>query len=138
MPIVIKRPDGGVSICHPSKEDFFDEALRRSQLLGECSIISAEDLPKDRSFRNAWTHDGLKVIECPIKSRDIVRAKRNKKLEELDVIAIRESRKPNGRIQEIDSKAEMLRNIPQRENFEVLSIEELKAILVEIDSLGDK
>ena len=144
--IAIKRPDGGVSICYPVKfdkanpelteQDLFDLALSRAANQGEVSVIDSSLIPTDRVLRNAWVHSIEGIRECPIKSRDILRAKRNKKLEELDSKAIRESRKPNGNIQEIDSKAEMLRSIPQRENFEVMSISELKEILVEIEGVN--
>ena len=143
--IAIKRPDGGVSINYPvsfdrarphlTSEELFNDSLSRVSNQGEVSIIDSSLIPTDRTFRNAWIHSIEGIRECPIKSRDILRVKRNKKLEELDVIAVRESRKPNGRISEIDSKAEMLRGIPQRENFDSLSIEELKLIVSEIEGV---
>lgn len=142
--IAIHRPDGGLSICYPvefdranpelTSEDLFNLAISKAMDRGTVEIINITDIPQDRKLRDAWKLENSQVSECPLKSREIVRSLRNKKLEELDNRAFKESRKPKGSLEEINSKAQLLRDIPQRPNFESCSIEELKSI---IDEIGD-
>jgi hypothetical protein len=143
--IAIIRVDGGVSICYPAthdkanpeltKEDLFQLALQKAHFRGNVEVINISDIPSDRKLRNAWSMEFSKVIECPLKSREIMRKIRNKKLEELDDKAFKELRKPNGNVEAINNKAQALRDIPQRPNFESCSIEELKLIIDEIEEI---
>lgn len=100
--IVYTRPDGGVSICHPvisldDPADFSeDDALARalaSDIPHDAinpTIIDRSDVPEDRSFRDAWRHDGAAAIghdieKCRSIHRDRMRAARGPMLAALDV-----------------------------------------------------
>lgn len=143
--IAITRPDGGLSICYPvefdranpelTKEDLFNLAISRSLDKGTVEIINITDIPSDRKLRNAWKLENGQAVECPLKSREIVRKLRDRKLEELDNKAFKESRKPNGSLEQINNKAQLLRDIPQRSDFETCSIENLKLIIDEIEGI---
>jgi hypothetical protein len=143
--IAITRPDGGLSICYPveqdranpqlTKEDLFQKALLNSKKIGSVTIIDITDIPYDRKLREAWKLENNKIMECPVKARKIIRNLRDMKLENLDNKAFKESRKPNGDIASINNKAQLLRDIPQRSDFETCSIETLKLIIDEIEGI---
>jgi hypothetical protein len=95
--IAIERPDGGVSIMRILEEteggvqrelDKWAD-LNPGGYLGHREITEHE-IPKDRTFRNAWRHD--LSVDMP-RARDMWRAKmreaRKPKLESLDIEAVR-------------------------------------------------
>lgn len=99
--IVFKRPDGGLSIIvpaintYPSREKLTeDEALERAKKdipsdASDIIIVDESEIPQDRSYRNAWTHDGRSVVHDMPKARELHREKmrtaRKAILESLDI-----------------------------------------------------
>jgi hypothetical protein len=84
----------------------------------------------DRTLRNAWVLQGGKVVESLDKSQDLVREHRNNALEELDIAANREKRKPGGTSDAVDKDAQMLRDITADERFGRISgLKDLMAIV---------
>lgn len=100
--IVYTRPDGGISVVHPvfntrgEAEDFTeaDAEQRAWDKLPPDAIypqwVNAEDIPVDRTFRNAWavsgkavTHDMERVKHF---AHDMRRAKRSEEFAPLDEI----------------------------------------------------
>lgn len=72
--------------------------------------ITADKIPTDRTFRNAWKHgdDGLVTVHMPTARNmhmDKIREERNKKLQHLDV----EQLKGN----DVAAEKKIMRNIPQ-------------------------
>ena len=95
--LTYERPDGGVSIVRPvyqniredETEDGFLERIRAKDVPSDASnarIVDVADLPKDRTFRNAWRAD--LTVDMP-KAREIhrdrLRAMRAPLLQALDV-----------------------------------------------------
>lgn len=97
--IVFTRPDGGVSVIHPviSKDD---DGMSEEQALARAlakdvpadainpTVVEEREVPSDRTFRDAWKHDGGIVVDMP-KAREIhknrLRALRAPLLQALDV-----------------------------------------------------
>jgi hypothetical protein len=55
--IIYPTDDGGVAIIIPSGELLIQEVAQKDVPTGKpYQIVSADDIPSDRSFRNAWTY----------------------------------------------------------------------------------
>lgn len=137
----ITRQDGGVSIMNTSVvvkgetiEFPFDVCIDKwnsGQKDGEKYVshreITENDLPKSRAFRDAWTDEnpedfvGVNMEKARHIKMAEIREKRNKKLEELDVVTLRG----------IDNQAEkqVLRDLPDvvAEKIGQLDLEALEA-----------
>lgn len=99
--IIYTRPDGGISVIIPAEEariegqseNEFIAWVRSKDVPADATnvqIVDEEDIPTDRTFRNAWKQcpKGLPTVDME-KARDIhrdrLRAIRKPKLENLDV-----------------------------------------------------
>ena len=118
-----------------TEEELFNKALNEAKQLGTCEVIELNDLPQDRKFRSAWRLENKKCEENKVIAREIIRSQRDKKLQELDLLAFSESRKPQGKLEILNTKAQLLRDIPQRAGFNEMNISELKSVLTEIEQI---
>ena len=62
MKIIFKNDNGGISIIHPTDEALeimsIDEIAQKDVPTGKpYKIINGNDIPTDRSYRDAWTID---------------------------------------------------------------------------------
>lgn len=136
--IVIKRNDGGVSILIPG-DGATPELLERDAkaVIGYVSHREVDDdqIPFDRTFRNAWTDDlPTNTVDLDFdRVRSLIREKRNRALAELDTKAVSESRKPNGNLTAIDAEAQRLRDIPSDPSFNTRDEESLKRLYEDAD-----
>lgn len=109
MKVALTRRDGGVTIMCLSNDllDFLEAAPDRLNeiVTGEINsagwqadivswrVISGDEIPADRTFRNAWRHDGTAIVHDMAHAREIHRDKmrqtRKSMLEALDVKIIR-------------------------------------------------
>jgi len=103
--IVYSHPDGTIAIVHPvinthpSREEITEEEAEQrawDALPPEAidpAFVSADDIPKDRTFRNAWICDKGKIEhdleKCKEMHCDTMRAARAPKLAALDVAYMR-------------------------------------------------
>jgi hypothetical protein len=130
--IVYTRPDGGVSVTTPAREDPKFMALAMSKLpAGSTNIHVVEDsvIPKDRTFRDAWKLSGTSVDHDMAKAREIhrdhMRRVRASLLAELD---IRQLRGEN-----VETEKQVLRDVTSDPAIESASTpEELKQVWPDI------
>ncbi len=118
MNIVWQRPDG-ISITHIFDDSDPVEHAKELQKRGDIpadwvAVDFAVEVPEDRTYRNAWTHDG--EIKCDLnKAGDIqlnkIRDKRNKELEKLDIEAIKNISNPEI-LAKIEADKQILRDLP--------------------------
>lgn len=146
--LIYTRDDGGISIVWPvpkaqlertlgalTEEEYKAHVVARSIPDGKAyREVDDSELPADREFRDAWKDTGSAIDHDMDKCRAMLRARRNKKLEEMDDRAWRESRKPNGQSGEVNTKAQRLRDIPADPKFNG-SLEDLKQLDKEIKDL---
>lgn len=99
-------------------------------------VIREEEIPVDRSYRNAWTHDGKKFLTDMDKARNIHRDKLRKEREgiliKLDSEYIRaDENKDNKKKEEIIAKKQKLRDVTENVliNFAITE-EELKNLTI--------
>lgn len=52
--IIYKTEDGGVAVIIPAES--VEAAMKDIPIGAEYSIVSAADIPSDRTFRNAWEY----------------------------------------------------------------------------------
>ncbi len=124
--ILIKRTDGGVSVMEVTDKSFVATAIRKWKDVKPGQYISHEtvqpsNIPDDRTFRNAWTHDLSVDMDL---ARDIhmdnIRKPRDKRLKQLD-------QRQYG--PEYDDERQALRDIPQTFDLtQATTPEELKAL----------
>lgn len=142
--IVYTRPDGGTSIVTPCRnvnEGHLndDQIFQRSwEKLPEDAIepriVFAENVPEDRTFRNAWEHDREKIVVNMDKARNIhlerIRTARDAKLRELDVETMKAIGKgDNGARDAVEVRKQVLRDLPQTIDLKkAKTTEELKAL----------
>jgi hypothetical protein len=140
---LLTRVDGGVSVLRLIEGKALEEELAkwpgelRSQIVAT-KEISEEELPKDRTFRDAWTASGVDMAKAREIWRGKIRLARQSVFAPLDadymkaVEAGDEARKA-----EVVSKKQSLRDIPQDPRIEAAQTpEELKAVWPE--ELGPK
>ena len=153
MPILIKRPDGGVSIMRlvpqprealpPSSTvtaDVAGEIAKWESLNGPCLSYEEVDesaIPARCEFRNAWGHD---LKHDMSKAREIHREHQRRarapKLEALDVEFRRAGRNP-AKEADIEARAQVLRDVTADPRIEAAqTVAELKAAWP-ADLLGD-
>lgn len=137
MRVVYTRPDGGVTVVIPAEGITLERVMERSIPADAINVkvLNYRDMPQDRILRDAWTIVGDSVVEDMDKSRQILRTVRNSHLEALDLKAFAESRKPNGKLQEINTKAQTLRDITLRPEFNSNNPQDIKDLLVEMKEL---
>lgn len=136
MAFLITKLDGSVVILTPGDkwtDDYIDRDILSIEGYVSHVEIDQADIPKDRTFRSAWTEDKTKakrvITHNYDKCREIIRDKRNLKLEELDKKAYSAQRKNDTvEIVEIDAEAQRLRDIPQNADFEKSDVKKLKAL----------
>jgi len=94
--IIYQNQHGGVSILIPAPNAglTIEEIAAKDVPAGTpYRIVDASEVPADRTFRNAWTHDEAGIKVDMVKARDIhrdrLRALRAPKLAALDVEYIR-------------------------------------------------
>ena len=64
--IICLRPDGGVSVITPADNCplTFEEIVKKDVPYGwKYKIVDKDEVPSDRSFRNAWTVDEADVTD---------------------------------------------------------------------------
>lgn len=157
--ICYKNVEGGISLVHPAPE-MFDANSKTRQLTSlskeateeevlalvilqsvpegvPYEVKNLEDLPTDRSYRNAWELKDAQIkINMP-KAKELfldgVRAKRKPLLEALDVEAQRAlESKDDKALAEVVSKKQALRDLPQ-----TLPLANIKTV-AELDKLIPK
>lgn len=76
--IVYTRADGGVTVSHPAigagEQITEEDALQRAFIPADAinpQVIEADDVPVDRTFRDAWTHDGANITVDMTKAVEI-------------------------------------------------------------------
>lgn len=136
--IIYTRPDGGLSIVVPVKDDqdLFEKVLKKDIPPGslDVRVIDRSEVPVDRTFRNAWKDDGSKIVHDMSKAREIWREKmrraRKPKLEALDVDYQRADESgDNSKKAQIVAQKKKLRDITDLPSIESTQTpEELKAI----------
>lgn len=140
MKIAYKRPDGGVSIVIAAPKDQLQKSMGpmtdaqyeefvKEKLIPEnaqnITYVSDAEIPKDKTFRNAWDIvDGKITVDLP-KARQVHMAKiryaRNKKLNELDVETLKGV--------DVQDQKQVLRDIPQTFDLTIAQTpDELKAL----------
>lgn len=124
--IVYERPDGGISVCRPviSRDDpkGFTEADALARALAKdippdaigVHVVEPDDIPEDRTFRNAWKLDGKKVAVDMPKARELhkdrLRELRAPLLSALDVEFQRSYKDPAAQ-DAIEAKKQALRDV---------------------------
>lgn len=88
------NPDGSVEFeREPTKENVEAEIAKGGFKFTRWRFISAEEIPQDRTFRNAWIDQGWSIghdmKKCREIHRDSLRKRRQSLLEKLDVDALR-------------------------------------------------
>jgi hypothetical protein len=94
--------------------------------------ITEADIPSSREFRDAWKVNKGKIDVDLNKARELIRKRRDFKLQEIDKEAFAETRKPKGDMAAIDAKAQRLRDIPQDPRFISNNVTDLKELNNEI------
>lgn len=101
-------------------------------------FIEAHEIPTDRTFRNAWRYVADEIYHDMPHARnimrDLLRAKRTQSFQLLDSEWMRaKGRKREQEADEIESKRELLRNLPQDPRIEeCTNVIQLKALLEEL------
>ena len=75
--IIFQNTEGGVSVIIPSGELPVDEVAQRDVPDGvPYEIVTTDDIPSDRTFRNAWTMGNGTVVVDLTKAKEIGHDKR--------------------------------------------------------------
>jgi hypothetical protein len=86
--IIYPTPEGGVAVIIPAES--VEAALKDVPEGVEYEIVSTDDIPSDRFFRNAWKANGAAVEVDLVKAKaighDIRRAKRAEEFAPLDEV----------------------------------------------------
>lgn len=150
--LIYKQPDGIIAIVVPAPkkdiekvagpltdEQYKEHVIKRSVPEGvDFREVDDSDIPADRTLRNAWADitPSSKIDIDLDKAREVVRDKRNEALDKLDKKAAAEMRKPNGKLTEVDAKAQELRDIPQKDTrFNSDDPEKLVEIIKELEKI---
>lgn len=129
--VILKQEGGAISIVMPTS----NEELEKYKNDDNVKIVNSEDLPQDRTFRDAWTIDGTVDLYTARQIwKDKIRDVRSKKLKELDISWMKAMEQ--GHMEEAASiarKKQELRDITKREELNnASSIEELKSFWPDI------
>jgi hypothetical protein len=122
-------------VCQaPTRENIDAEILKAGFIAKSWRIIQEEDIPQDRTFRNAWNDDGSALSVDMIKARDIhrdhLRVVRAEKLSALDTEYLQADEKGDISTKEkIKQRKQSLRDITKHPAIdEVLTPEDLKKV----------
>lgn len=135
MHFALRRADGGVSIMDIADPTKLDRSIAKWSIKHGAPLavrqIDPATLP-ERTFRGAWTDDGVAIGHNMAKARlihmDRIRLARNAELEKLDkIIATNED--AGGRDAANRAKRQTLRDIPQTFDLSgAATADELKAL----------
>ena len=119
--IIFTNENGFASIVYPAEGVSMKEVIKKSIPEGsDYHIVNKEDIPADRSYRNALVVNRGKLRHSMTKARalhmDQIRAKRNARLKELDVAVMKKIEKEEDPFILAELK-QRLRDIP--ENFDL-------------------
>ena len=135
MRIIYKNDEGGVSVIIPSG----DCTLTIEQIAAKdvpagvaYEIVNTADVPTDRTFRNAWEHDGEKIIISLPKAQEItknrLRSERAPLLADRDV-AFQQALEVGADTKEIIAEKQRLRDITKLAD-RCTTLDELKELKV--------
>lgn len=134
--IIYQTEDGGIGIIIPAPECglTIEEIAAKDVPAGvSFKIVDAADIPRDRTFRNAWADTGAIVVNMN-KARDIkrdqIRAQRAPLLAALDIEFMRASEKGDtGAMAAIAARKQALRDATKDPAIEAAATpDELKAV----------
>lgn len=135
--------DGSVSVMRLLGDSTFEVEVAKWDAVAQATVasfkeITEEEIPKDRTFRNAWSSDpdgSLKVDMAKARNiwRDKIRAARAPLLADLDAEYMRALEAKNEVLQSVAaSKKQALRDLPQDPRIESAQTpEELRSVWVE-------
>lgn len=153
MLVAITRTDGGVSIMRIVEAKLEHNGLSAVELADiEISKWSAvdraevvriydireADVPADRTYRNAWTHDGKSITHDMVKARnlhrEILRRNRAPKLAALDIEYQRaDENGDTARKRTIALQKQALRDVTNDPRIDLATtLDELKAIIPDV------
>ncbi len=144
MIYALRRADGGVSILRLIGEADLSAELAKWEAVADpawlpvqAAPIDESDIPADRTFRDAWTHDGSINVDMP-KAREVVRQRlreaRAPKMAALDVESLRANEaKDAAKMTAIAARKQELRDITANvEIDEAQTAEALAATLADL------
>ena len=112
-----------VSVRHPigdTVEDCLEKLKKEKDDLIYYAVISKNNIPEDRYFRNAWNFDDrnkcvmIEVETCKTIHIDKLRYTRNKKLKELDTETVKAvGRGDDKKRDQIEREKQKLRDMPE-------------------------
>lgn len=120
---IIRRADGGVSILQMLDDADFAEEFDKWKAVADpawlpaaITIVDDDEVPADRTFRNAWTHDGKTFGVDISKAQEVVKQRlreaRAPKLAALDTEFLRAAEAQDAaKLTEIAEKKQALRDI---------------------------
>jgi hypothetical protein len=93
--IIYQTPEGGVAIIIPTDELPIEEVAAKDVPAGiPYEIVSVDDIPSDRFFRNAWKANGKRIeVDIPKAktiAHDIRRQKRDEEFKPHDDLIIKQ------------------------------------------------
>jgi len=132
--IVYTQADGVVAVCIPALEDrregeteeqHFERAAKRAIPADAQHVrtISRDELPKSRSWRDAWTHDGKTISVDMPRAREILRNKMRKqrakmlrKLDQEQLMGIVQGRDAD--VKQMEAVKQTLRDVTEDPSIE--------------------
>lgn len=136
----IQMTDGSVAIMQTVGDAAVNDCIAKWPPAERAKVVShkpveATDIPQDRSFRNAWTMTGGKIVHDMPKARailrDRLRAERAPLLAALDVESIRAGEVPVP-LDEIIARKQALRDAPANPAIDLaMTVEELKSLTLD-------
>lgn len=129
MIYAIMRTDGGVSIMHTvgdvdPQAEIAKWPPEEQAKVASFAPITKDDIPKDRTFRDAWTRNGSGKVECDMpRARDIhrdrMRRARQPKLDALDRLHSRAlGQGKQAEADEIEKQRQALRDVTAAPSIE--------------------
>ncbi len=137
--ITYVNSEGGVSVIVPADCGLTIEEIAAKDVPkgAPYKIVSIDEIPSDRSFRNAWETDGSKIAVNMEKAREIqknrVREERRPLLEALDIEYMKAFEVGDAkRVAETAQEKQILRDATESPLFaEAQTPEELKMVTIE-------
>ena len=138
MNIVWKRPDGGISITSLTDEAIsIDHEIEKLRSRGDIPVEWVEcarqvEVPQDRCFRDAWTHDGtsfgVDITKAQNLTMDRLRVERSPLLADLDIQFMKAVETGDTKAQaDIAKQKQVLRDCPNKVD-NIQDLEVLKAL----------
>jgi hypothetical protein len=127
---IIYPTETGVAIIHPTGELSIEEVAAKDMPAGvPYRIVNDDEVPSDRTFRNAWEDNGGIKVNMP-KAKDLtkdrLRADRKPLLEAQDV-AFQRALESGASTAEIVKEKQRLRDVTKQVDA-LTSLDELKAL----------